>query len=109
MRSVLHARFSVALGEYCVSRELPHPGFLVLDTPVLTYRDAEDAGSAASGEDELLSASVADRFYSYLQDESSCQTIILENQTPPEITAEGCSIQFFTGTKGSGRSGFYPS
>jgi hypothetical protein len=106
MRSILHAGFVIGLGEYCLERELPHPGFVVLDTPVLTYRDAEQRESDAG--DELMSASVAESFYAYLENSYMGQVIVLENQTPPEVTGDGCSVMFFSGTPGVGRSGFYP-
>lgn len=123
IRSVLHAGFSTALGEYCLKHELPHPGFVVLDTPVLTYRDAETTrpqssepagistdleGESAEGSDELMAPTVAQAFYDYLT-ASSVQAIVLENQTPPQVVAEGCEIVYFTGSAGTGRAGFYPS
>lgn len=113
IRSVLHAGFSTALGEYCLERELPHPGFVIFDTPVLTYRDA-DTGQSRQPEqtvevgDELLAPTVAEAFYDYLA-ASPIQAIILENQTPPVVTAEGCEVIYFTGSSGSGREGFYPT
>lgn len=120
IRSVLHAGFSAALGEYCLERELPHPGFVVLDTPVLTYRDADttqvpanEPAAADSGvdfleSDELMAPTVAGAFYDYLA-ASPVQAIILENQTPPEVKAEGCEIIYFTGSAGTGRAGFFPT
>ena len=39
VRAVMHAAFKVALLIYCQRNDLPHPDFLVLDTPLLTYRD----------------------------------------------------------------------
>ncbi|WP_432489556.1 hypothetical protein [Kineococcus sp. SYSU DK018] len=116
MRSVLHAAFTVALSEFCTERELPHPGFIALDTPVLTYRDAAPAtGDPAGPEDstdptseELLSSSVAQAFYRYLADDHTGQAIVLENQTPPTIDAPDCAIEYFSGTADSGRAGFYP-
>lgn len=119
IRSILHAGFSAALGEYCLERDLPHPGFVVFDTPVLTYRDADtaqqpgkgvevsDIGSPEIG-DELVAPTVAQKFYEYLAG-SALQAIILENQTPPEVTAEGCEIIYFTGSSDNGRAGFYPN
>lgn len=120
IRSILHAGFSAALGEYCLEHDLPHPGFVVFDTPVLTYRDADtalpqandtarvfDAASSESG-DELVAPTVAEAFYDYLA-ASPLQAIILENQTPPEVTAEGCEIIYFTGSADTGRAGFYPT
>src|SRR3546814_16286533 len=38
VRAIPHAAFKVALLTFCRSRGLPHPGFLVLDTPLITYR-----------------------------------------------------------------------
>lgn len=122
MRSVLHAGFAVSLAEYCLQRDLPHPGFVALDTPVLTYRDADsgdlsngptveqnkETTTATRGEDELVSGAVAQAFYDYLAFVCSSQTIVLENQTPPRIDGEGCEIVYFTGSGSHGRAGFYP-
>ena len=124
IRSVLHAGFSTALGEFCLEKDLPHPGFLVLDTPVLTYRDPDgkrqpnddrpnDGPSellntdTSSGADEFVTQTVAESFYTYLA-HSQLQTIVLENQTPPVVTADGCKVVYFTGSGGEGRTGFYP-
>ena len=38
VRAILHAAFNVAVIVYAIENRLPHPGFLVLDTPLLTYR-----------------------------------------------------------------------
>lgn len=103
IRSILHAGFAVGLSEFCTERSLPHPGFVVLDTPVLTYRDSEEAPDR----DEFLSQSVADAFYVYLSQHHSGQVIVLENQTPPNVTGEGCSVVYFTGSAETGRPGFY--
>ncbi|GAB2758293.1 ATP-binding protein [Nocardioides salsibiostraticola] len=121
MRSILHAGFSVALSEFCTSRGLPHPGFVALDTPVLTYRDADSAGPhsirpdasevaarSVEGDDELLSGSVARAFYAYLSSDHPGQAIVLENQTPPVIDHADCTVEYFTGNPAMGRSGFYP-
>ena len=104
MRSILHAGFSVALSEFCTERGLPHPGFVALDTPVLTYRDADSVGD----DDELLSGSVSRAFYAYLSSDHSGQTIVLENQTPPVMNHPECTGVYFTGNPAIGRPGFYP-
>jgi hypothetical protein len=118
MRSILHAGFSVALSEFCTQRSLPHPGFVALDSPVLTYRDADSAGKhparpdvsevAVDGDDELLSGSVARAFYAYLSSDHLGQTIVLENQTPPVVDHADCTVEYFTGNPAIGRPGFYP-
>ena len=110
MRSLLHAGFAVALSEYCLQRDLPHPGFLALDTPVLTYRDADvgDTRDRGIADEEFVSGSVADAFYRYLATQHTGQVIVLENQTPPAVHEPGCSTINFSGNAASGRSGFYP-
>lgn len=121
MRSILHAAFSVALSEYCLDRDLPHPGFVALDTPVLTYRDPDAGpskpGSAsggsgddtlADGDEELMSVTVAQAFYDFLAKSHSGQSLVMENQTPPLVDADGCKIVYFTGNAAHGRAGFYP-
>lgn len=115
LRSILHAGFSTALSEYCLENELPFPGFLVLDTPVLTYRDADSAledsvraSSLSENGEERVAQTVAQSFYDYLS-ESPVQSVVLENQTPPNVVAEGCKIEYFSGTDSHGRKGFYPT
>lgn len=115
IRSVLHAGFSTALSEYCLENELPHPGFMVLDTPVLTYRDAENRAEDSDQEvplstdgEESVAQTVAQSFYDYLS-VSPVQSVVLENQTPPTVDAEGCKIEYFSGTESRGRAGFYPA
>lgn len=107
IRSVLHAGFTTALGEYCLERGLAHPGFVVLDTPVLTYRDAdEESQNPSDSKEEYVAPTVAQAFYEYLST-SELQSIVLENQTPPDIDAEGCKLVYFSGAN-AGRTGFYP-
>ncbi|WP_455158900.1 AAA family ATPase [Schaalia cardiffensis] len=36
VRAILHAAFTLALAQYCFDRQLPHPGFVVLDSPLVT-------------------------------------------------------------------------
>ncbi|MEU6449964.1 hypothetical protein [Streptomyces sp. NPDC046979] len=38
VRSVLHSAFTTALVHYCREHDRPHPGLVVLDSPVVTYR-----------------------------------------------------------------------
>ena len=38
VRAILHAAFTLSLAQYCFDRDFPHPGFVVLDSPLVTYR-----------------------------------------------------------------------
>jgi len=37
LRAITHAAVTIALLEYCLENDLPHPGFVVLDSPLLAY------------------------------------------------------------------------
>ncbi len=42
MRSIIHAAFTVSLARRNKARGFIHPGFVMLDSPVVTYRQAEN-------------------------------------------------------------------
>ena len=43
VRAILHAAFTLALAQYCFDRELPHPGFVVLDSLLVNYRPPDQS------------------------------------------------------------------
>ena len=106
MRAILHAAYTTSLAMYCLERDLPHPGFIVLDSPVVTYRGPE-LGDAVSITDELMPRSVADNVFTYLAEEFLGQSIVIENVDPPANLVESAvKIQFTKADKG--RAGFFP-
>lgn len=102
VRSLLHAAFTVALAQYCFDRDLPHPGFIVLDSPLITYR-APDAL-----EEEGPDRNVATAFYNDLQHNFDGQVIIMENTDPLEELDQHTVDVRFTHLEGVGRYGFFP-
>jgi hypothetical protein len=104
VRSVLHSAFTTALAEYCHANSKPHPGFIVLDSPVVTYRDPI---SDPVGVDVDLMPYVLDKFYKNMLNFPG-QAIILENGDPPDDVASQACTYRFTGS-GPGRSGFFPA
>ncbi|WP_142266352.1 ATP-binding protein [Streptomyces sp. SLBN-115] len=104
VRSVLHSAFTIALAQFCLSNDRPHPGFVVLDSPVVTYRDP--ISDEPIGEDVDLTSHVVDHFYRDMLDFPG-QAVIIENGDPPiDVLSEARSYRF-TGT-GPGRHGFFP-
>ena len=102
LRAITHAAASIALLEYCQEHELPHPGFVVLDSPLLAYFKPEgDEETALQGTD------LKERFYAYLKahhgDES--QVIIIENQHPPDSELGNLHLTIFTRNPEEGRYG----
>ncbi|MFJ9893541.1 hypothetical protein ACIQPR_09425 [Streptomyces sp. NPDC091280] len=104
VRSVLHSAFTTALAQFCLSNSRPHPGFIVLDSPVVTYRDPIEE---PIGEDVDLTSNVVDHFYRNMIDFPG-QAVILENGDPPAEVISQASVYRFTGT-GPGRHGFFPT
>jgi hypothetical protein len=103
MRSIIHAAFAVSLARRNTARGLIHPGFVVLDSPVLTYRQSENR----EADPELMPPDVVEHFYRDLLDNPPGQVIIIENGTPPATIAERARIYAFD-ADGSERLGFFP-
>lgn len=110
VRAVTHAAFKVALLIFCRERGLPHPGFLVLDTPLLTYRDPirSKEGPLAADEQELRNTSLRDFFFEHLASLSFAEFIIVENIDPPVGIEKLGHTQVFTSDPKSGRFGLFP-
>jgi hypothetical protein len=104
VRSVLHSAFTTALAQFCLSNGRPHLGFIVLDSPVVTYRDP--ISDDPIGEDVDLTSRVVDQFYRDMLDFPG-QAVIIENGDPPLEVLSGASVYRFTGA-GPGRPGFFP-
>ncbi|MFI9630991.1 hypothetical protein [Streptomyces sp. NPDC052042] len=104
MRSILHAAFAVSLARRNTARDLIHPGFVVLDTPVLTYRRPEDPHEDRP---ELMTADVAENFYRDLLENLPGQVIVIENPTPPASIRGRATVHAFS-VAGSERQGFFP-
>ncbi|MGP3946522.1 hypothetical protein [Streptomyces sp. 6N106] len=100
VRSVLHSAFTTALARYCIEHDLPHLGFIVLDSPVVTYREPV-------GEDVDITGHVVDHFYRHMAAFPG-QAIIIENGDPPADVLSRAASYRFTGSE-EGRPGFFPT
>lgn len=102
MRSVIHAAFNIGLLEFCQKHKLPHLGVVVLDSPLLAYREPDD------DMDSLRETSVQDKFYEYLLNIKDRQVIIIENVNPPDFMTGKPYTTHFSGNANVGRFGFFP-
>lgn len=102
LRSITHAAITLGLMEYCREQSLPHPGFVVMDSPLLAYFEPE-------GEDDvaLQGTDLKERFYEYLiqQHGRDSQVIIIENQHPPTKFEDRLKLTVFTRNPAEGRFG----
>jgi DNA repair ATPase RecN len=111
VRAVTHAAMTIGLMEFCQQRDLSHPGFVVLDSPLLAYKSPEEAEDVDLSEEDiaLAESDLKPRFYDYLsRNLQDSQVIIMENTSPPLNLGEKIKIVHFTKREDTGRYGFFP-
>jgi hypothetical protein len=102
LRAITHAAVNLGLMEYCRERSLPHPGFVVMDSPLLAYFEPEGEDDA-----ELQGTDLKEKFYEYLiqQHSRDSQVIVIENLHPPEKFGYQLHLTVFTRNPNEGRFG----
>jgi hypothetical protein len=110
VRALLHAAFKVGVLVYCIEKGRPHPGFVILDSPLFAYRPAEEERFEDLTEDELelRKADVATHFYRYLQDMAGhAQFIVIENHKSDQAVVRPYANYQFTKNPNIGRPGLF--
>ncbi|AEM48292.1 hypothetical protein Acife_2178 [Acidithiobacillus ferrivorans SS3] len=101
VRAIAHAAFNLALLNFCLKFQMPHPGFVLIDSPLVVYREPDTDESGFSHD-------VKDAFYrSIAREFQVAQVIIFENDDPPLDMAKNANLIRFTGAN-NGRYGFIP-
>lgn len=104
VRAVTCAAFIAGLMRHCIASQLSHPGIVVLDSPLLVYRDPDQAGDARA----LREHGVKDAFYRSLASGAAHgQVIVFENEEPPADVRAAVTYHHFTKSS-TGRYGFIP-
>lgn len=102
-RAVTHAAFAVALLRYCRQEGFPHPGVVILDTPLNPFKGPD------SESPDRVNHEVQNAFYADLAaDRSGDQFIVFENTEPSDDLKQKISYQHFSGNRIGGRAGFFP-
>lgn len=104
-RAIINSSFLIAIMLYCQQYGLSHPGFIVLDSPLTTYKEKD---KQKNEKNEEVSKGVKSAFFNNLsQIGRGRQIIIFDNETPPENLTE-IKYQHFTGNPDIDRAGFVP-
>lgn len=99
-RSISYSAFVLGVMNYCNLKDLPHPGVVVLDSPITSYKEED-------GDDEKTSDDLQARFFEFLSEVTlNNQVIILENKRPSEKVIKNINFIEFTKSQNRGRYGF---
>jgi hypothetical protein len=102
LRAVTQAAFTIGLLEFCRRHETPHPGFVILDSPLLSYREPEGES------DDLRGTDLNAQFYAFIVSlPADRQVLVIENTDPPEAIRNLPQVTKF-GKNGPVRRGFFP-
>jgi gas vesicle protein len=102
VRAVMCAGYVIGLMQQAIEANAGHPGFVVLDTPLNPYKEADpdDGGK--------LGTSVKNAFYRNLCSSSKRgQVVVFENIAPPADVQSSCNHIHFS-RNSTGRYGFLP-
>lgn len=107
IRAILYSAFVIGLMRLCRDEGRPHPGFVVLDSPLTTYKGPMGRGP------EDISLDMEAAFFDELANTSNEtapweQIIIFDNKEPPVRVKGRINYIEFTGNDRAGRPGFVP-
>lgn len=106
VRALTCAAFILGLMKHCSVKNQPHPGLVVLDTPLAVYREPDATKQA--DDTSLVVAGVKDAFFrSLAAGDAAGQVIVLENEDPPADLPAGVTLHHFSKSN-TGRYGFFP-
>ncbi|WP_154219200.1 hypothetical protein [Clostridium botulinum] len=104
-RAIINSSFIIAIMQYCKQNGLSHPGFVVLDSPLTTYKEKYIKNNEKN---EEVSKSVKISFFNSVgKVANDSQIIIFDNEVPPDDLTE-ITYHHFTGNTEIDRRGFIP-
>ncbi len=106
VRAISYSAFVLGLLRYCRKKNHPHPGVVILDSPLVAYREPD----SLEEKQQLEAAGVAERFYQSLsQMKLKHQIIVFENRDPPADLDAITEVHFSGNADGTSRCGFFPN
>lgn len=102
-RAISYSAFLISLMKICEKMQTPHPGIVILDSPLVTYRkpDVEEG--------EAITDDMAEAFYRSLPSVAgNDQIIVLENEEPPSDLITKVNYIHFSKREDKGRYGLFP-
>jgi hypothetical protein len=104
VRALISSAFIIGLMDYCFEKKLPHPGFVILDSPLTTKKD-----SNTSDTEEVVTNDILTAFFTYLaRNYTDRQVIIIDNKEPPKFLEPEINHIRFDDPPISNRKGLFP-
>ena len=103
-RAIINSTFLIGIMNYCYKRNLCHPGIVVLDSPLTTYKEKDKK----DGDDETITKGTKEKFYEMLAEQKNGQIIIFDNEEPSSIVKTKINYLHFSGDSTVGRKGLIP-
>ena len=105
-RAIINSIFLLGIMNYCLKRDLCHPGVVILDSPLTTYKEKDKKNGESN---ESIGQGTKEKFYEMLANEGvSKQIIIFDNEEPGEKVKGRINYLHFSGETSIGRKGFIP-
>lgn len=105
-RGLIYSAFVIGLMRYCFQKKLAHPGFIVIDSPVTTFKDKIQ--NITIENDEAIPLDKQNAFFNDLAlNYNKRQIIIFENKEPLGNIKEQINYIEFTKDRNQGRYGFF--
>lgn len=109
VRALLHSSFTLGLLHHARTMDLGHLGFVVLDSPLLTYAPPEKNETKSADDEKMAQTNLKDDFFESLRSlPDNTQVLIVENVPVPQWVLDRPSTEVFTGAADNGRYGFIP-
>ena len=106
VRALTCSAFIVGLLRHCRSKQLPHPSVVLLDSPLVAYREP-DSNTDGAEDQQLRMAGVKEAFYRSLADgDAKGQVIVFENEDAPDYMGGAFKRTHFSKST-SGRYGLF--
>jgi len=98
-RAVLNSALAIGLLKYCHENGKPHPGFVVLDSPLTTVKQRDATSSQDDdAEDTGIDPTIEPLFWESLSKVSDdIQIVVLDNKEPGADVAQRINLQLFVG------------
>jgi len=107
-RAICFSAFVIGLMNFLHERNR-HPGFLLLDSPLTTYKQRDEILSGEESEQAFIANNLIYAFYRDLCDfYNDKQIIVLDNQEPDKDLLDFMNYVHFSKNENIGRYGFFP-